>query len=72
VDQLSREAEVSVEDIHRFEAQQDVADAARLALAYRFEAQGLVFFPGFAPGRSASFQGAPLESAGRGDFAMAE
>jgi hypothetical protein len=51
VDQLSREAGVSVEDIHRFETQQDVADAARLAIAYRFEAQGLVFFPGFAPGR---------------------
>ncbi|WP_311882627.1 MULTISPECIES: XRE family transcriptional regulator [unclassified Pseudomonas] len=72
VEQLSREAEVSVEDIQRFETQQDVADAARLALAYRFEAQGLVFFPGFAPGRSASVQGVSSEAVGRGDFAMAE
>jgi hypothetical protein len=69
VEQLSREAEVSVEDIQRFEAQQDVADAARLALAYRFEAQGLVFFPGFAPGRSVSVA---RESAGHADFAMVD
>ncbi len=71
VEQLSREAEVAVDDIQRFEAQQDVPDAARLALAYRFEAQGLVFFPGFAPGRSASM-GAPSDAVGRGDYAMAE
>lgn len=56
VDQLSREAGVSVEDIHRFETQQDAADAARLAIAYRFEAQGLVFFPGFAPGRGVNLR----------------
>lgn len=72
VEQLSREAEVAVADIQRFEAQQDVADAARLALAYRFEAQGLVFFPGFAPGRGVRAQGMAGESVGRGDFAMAE
>ncbi|MCU7248298.1 XRE family transcriptional regulator [Pseudomonas koreensis] len=72
VEQLSREAEVSVDDIQGFEAQQDVADATRLALAYRFEAQGLVFFPGFAPGRSASLKGVTPESVERGDFAMVE
>ncbi|VVN73131.1 hypothetical protein PS718_00552 [Pseudomonas fluorescens] len=72
VEQLSREAEVSVDDIQRFEAQQEVADAARLALAYRFESRGLVFFPGFAPGRSASLNGVTAESVGRGDFAMAD
>jgi hypothetical protein len=72
VEQLSREAEVSVEDIQRFEAQQEVADAARLALAYRFESRGLVFFPGFPPGRSASLNGVAAESVGRGDYAMAE
>ena len=72
VEQLSRETEVSVEDIQRFEAQQEVADAARLALAYRFESRGLVFFPGFAPGRSASLNGVAAESVGRGDYAMAE
>ncbi|WP_339430901.1 MULTISPECIES: XRE family transcriptional regulator [unclassified Pseudomonas] len=72
VEQLSLEAEVSVADIQRFEAQQELADAARLALAYRFEAQGLVFFPGFAPGRSASLAGMAVESAGRGGYAMAD
>jgi len=70
IEQLSREAKVSVEDIQRFEAQQEVADSARLALTYRFEAQGLVFFPGFAPGRSTS-NGSTAESV-RGDYAMAE
>jgi len=70
VEQLSREAGVSVDDIQRFEAQQDVADAARLALTYRLEAQGLVFFPGFAPGRSTS-NGSTVESV-RGDYAMAD
>ncbi|WP_426202747.1 XRE family transcriptional regulator [Pseudomonas sp. TWP3-1] len=72
VDQLSREAGVPVEDIQRFEAQQDVPEATRLALTYRLESQGLVFFPGFAPGRSTSIQGATTESVGRGDFAMAD
>jgi hypothetical protein len=72
VEQLSREAQVPVEDIQRFEAQQEVADSARLALAYRFEALGLVFFPGFRPGRSASLNEVKPESAARGDFAMAD
>ncbi|WP_065259288.1 helix-turn-helix domain-containing protein [Pseudomonas bananamidigenes] len=72
VEQLSRETGVSVDDIQRFEAQQDVADSARLALTYRFEAQGLVFFPGFAPGRGGNVRGAMPESAGHGDYAMAD
>lgn len=72
VEQLSREAQVPVEDIQRFEAQQEVVDAARLALAYRFEALGLVFFPGFRPGRSVKVQGMTAESVGLGDLAMAE
>ncbi|MBC3208581.1 XRE family transcriptional regulator [Pseudomonas sp. SWRI111] len=72
VEQLSREAQVPVEDIQRFEAQQEVADAARLALAYRFEALGLVFFPGFRPGRRASLNEVNPESVGRGDYAMAD
>jgi ribosome-binding protein aMBF1 (putative translation factor) len=70
VEQLSREAQVSVEDIQRFEAQQDVADAARLALAYRLEAQGLVFFPGFAPGRKLNPQAMQQNAVERGDFAQ--
>jgi len=69
VEQLSHEAEVAVDDIQRFEAQQDVADATRLALAYRFEAQGLVFFPGFAPGRKLNPQAMQQNVAERGDFA---
>ena len=59
-------AEVAVDDIQRFEAQQEVADTARLALAYRFESEGLVFFPGFAPGWGMSvrrFDTAPAEPA---------
>ena len=72
IEQLSREAKVSVEDIQRFEAQQEVADSARLALTYRFEAQGLVFFPGFAPGRGGNVRSAMPESASHGDYAMAD
>lgn len=71
-DQLSREAGVSVEDVQRFEAQQDVPEATRLALTYRLESQGLVFFPGFAPGRGGNVQGGTPESMGRGEYAMAE
>lgn len=72
IEQLAREAKVSVDDIQRFEAQQDVADEVRLALTYRFEAQGLVFFPGFAPGRGGNVRSAMLESASHGDYAMAD
>jgi hypothetical protein len=72
IEQLSREAKVSADDIQRFEAQQDVADAVRLALTYRFEAQGLVFFPGFAPGRGGNVRSAMPESASHGDYAMAD
>ncbi|MBT9268458.1 XRE family transcriptional regulator [Pseudomonas sp. MG-9] len=72
VEQLSREAEVAVDDIQRFEAQQEVTDAARLALAYRLEAQGLVFFPGFAPGRGMNVQGVTPHRVDREDFAMAD
>ena len=72
VDELSRESGVSVDAIERFEARRDVADADRLALAYRFESEGLVFFPGFAPGRGMNIKGSSTESMGRADFAMVE
>ena len=72
VEELSRESGVSVEAIQRFEAGQDVLDVTRLTLAYRFEAEGMVFFPGFAPGRSVRAQGMAGESVGRGDYAMAD
>ncbi|WP_392890869.1 multiprotein-bridging factor 1 family protein [Pseudomonas migulae] len=72
VDELSRECGVSVDAIERFEGRRDVPDADRLALAYRFESEGLVFFPGFAPGRGMSVRGAAVDTVGRGDFAMVE
>jgi hypothetical protein len=72
VEKLSREASVSVEAIQRFEAQQDVLDVTRLALAYRFESEGLVFFPGFAPGRGMNLRGSTPNPVGRADFAMVE
>ena len=46
VEQLSREAEVAVDDIQRFEAQQDVPDAARLALAFDLRRRGWCSFRG--------------------------
>lgn len=72
VDELSRESGVAVDTIERFEAKRDVPDADRLALAYRFESQGLVFFPGFAPGRGMSMKGAPTDAVGRAEYAMGE
>ncbi|MGE8150939.1 XRE family transcriptional regulator [Pseudomonas vancouverensis] len=72
VEQLSREAGVSVEAVERFEAQQEVQDASRLALAYRFEAEGLMFFPGFAPGRGMNVRGATPNPVRRADLAMVE
>ena len=48
--ELARQAGVTVEAIQRFESHGDVDDETRLILAFRLEAEGLVFFPGFAPG----------------------
>ena len=72
VEELSAQAGVSVNAIQRFEAEQDVLDVTRLALAYRFESQGLVFFPGFAPGRGMNVKGTTPNPVGRADFAMVE
>lgn len=47
---LACQAGVAVEAVQQFEHQHDVGDETRLALAFRLEAEGLVFFPGFAPG----------------------
>ncbi|OIN44461.1 transcriptional regulator [Pseudomonas azotoformans] len=47
---LAIQAGVAVEAVQQFENQYDVGDETRLALAFRLEAEGLVFFPGFAPG----------------------
>lgn len=47
---LARLAGVTAQAVQHFESQGDVGDETRLALAFRLEAEGLVFFPGFAPG----------------------
>jgi len=65
-EELARQAGVTVDAIQQFESLGDVGDETRLALAFRFEAQGLVFFPGFAPGWGMSvrrFDTAPAEPA---------
>ncbi|MGE8187748.1 helix-turn-helix domain-containing protein [Pseudomonas sp. NPDC086278] len=72
VEELSEESGVSVQAIERFEAERDVLDVTRLTLAYRFESQGLVFFPGFAPGRGMNVRGSTPNPVGRADFAMVE
>lgn len=60
-EELARQAGLAVEAVQRFESQADVDDETRLALAFRLEAEGLVFFPGFAPGWGMSVRGASLE-----------
>ena len=47
---LARQAGVAVQAIEQLEDHGDVDDETRLILAFRLEAEGLVFFPGFAPG----------------------
>ncbi|TFY84198.1 XRE family transcriptional regulator [Pseudomonas kairouanensis] len=47
---LARQAGIAVEAVQRFETHAEVSDETRLTLAFRLEAEGLVFFPGFAPG----------------------
>lgn len=47
---LARQAGVAVEAVQQFESHAEVEDETRLILAFRLEAEGLVFFPGFAPG----------------------
>ena len=66
---LARQAGLTVEVVQRFESLGEVEDEVRLALAFRLEAEGLVFFPGFAPGWGMSarkFAAAPAELAAPG------
>jgi len=72
LDYLSEQSGVSVPAIERFEAQAPVRDVTRLALAYSLEAQGLVFFPGFSPGRGGNIRGTTPDPMGREDFALIE
>ncbi|SDU85257.1 helix-turn-helix transcriptional regulator [Pseudomonas mucidolens] len=69
---LARETGVAPQTIQRFERHADVNDETRLTLAFRLEAEGLVFFPGFAPGwgmnRPASSASQPAPGSARGFF----
>ena len=49
-EELARQAGVAVEAIQQLEGHGAIDDQPRLILAFRLEAEGLVFFPGFAPG----------------------
>ncbi|MFJ7883939.1 multiprotein-bridging factor 1 family protein [Pseudomonas sp. NPDC096917] len=69
---LSERSKVSVAAIQRFEAGEPVRDVTRLALAYCLEAEGLVFFPGFAPGRGGNIRGTTPDPIGREDFTLIE
>ena len=71
-EQLSQKSRVSVPAIQRFEAGDPIRDVTRLALAYSLEAEGLVFFPGFAPGRGGNIRGTTPDPTGREDFALLE
>lgn len=72
LEQLAQESGVSVAAIQRFEAHGELLDVTRLALAFRLEAEGLVFFPGFAPGKGMNVKGSTPDPAGRADYAMIE
>ena len=66
---LAHQAGVPLEAVQQFESQRDVGDETRLAMAFRLEAEGLVFFPGFAPGWGMSvrrFDTAPSKPAAQG------
>ena len=72
LEQLSDKSKVSVPAIQRFEASERVRDVTLLALAYALEAEGLVFFPGFAPSWASNFRGTTPDPMGREDFALIE
>lgn len=72
LEQLSDNSKVSVPAIQRFEASERVRDVTLLALAYSLEAEGLVFFPGFAPSWASNFRGTTPDPMGREDFALIE
>ena len=71
-ERLSEASRVSVAAIKRFESGEPIRDVTLLALAHRLEAEGLVFFPGFAPGRGENIRGTTPNPIGRGDYAMIE
>ncbi|QJI30498.1 helix-turn-helix transcriptional regulator [Pseudomonas sp. ADAK18] len=54
---FARESGVDAITLQRFESHGEVNDETRLTLAFRLEAEGLVFFPGFTPGWGMSVRG---------------
>lgn len=72
VEHLSQMSKVSVTAIERFEAEGPVRDITRLALAYSLEAEGLIFFPRFPPGRGSNIRGATPDPSLRADYALIE
>lgn len=71
-EELSRQSGVSVAALKRFEAGGTLLDVTHLALAFSLEAQGLVFFPGYPPGRGMNVRGATPDPKGRVDFRRIE
>ncbi|KAF1030939.1 MAG: hypothetical protein GAK37_01028 [Pseudomonas sp.] len=59
---LAREASVTVDELQRFESLGEVEDSVCLSVAFCLEAQGLVFFPGFAPGWGMNVRTRPAAS----------
>ncbi|WP_300733128.1 XRE family transcriptional regulator [Pseudomonas sp.] len=72
VEELSRMSKVSVPAIQRFEAEEPVRDVTRLALVYSLEAEGLVFFPRFPPGRGSNIRGTTPDPSLRADYKLIE
>lgn len=69
---LARESGVSEHAIQRFEQGDRLRDVTHLALAFRLEAEGLVFFPGFAPSKGTNIRGTTPNPVKRNDFALIE
>ena len=69
---LARESGVSEGAVQRFESGERLRDVTHLALAFRLEAEGLVFFPGFAPSKGTNIRGTTPNPIERNDFALIE
>lgn len=69
---LARESGVSQNAVQRFESGDRLRDVTHLALAFRLEAEGLIFFPGFAPSIGSNIRGTTPNPMERSDFALIE
>lgn len=68
---LAREAGVSVDAVQRFEAHGEQREETQLAMAFRLEAEGLVFFHGFAPGWGVNVRGVTQLPVAHADYGQA-